>query len=51
MEAAERQRFWAHGYRRVLRVARMLARRSRRLHIAEALSYRRLALGGDLLAR
>ncbi|HYB55083.1 MAG TPA: ATP-binding protein, partial [Alphaproteobacteria bacterium] len=40
----------ARGYHRVLRVARTLAdlegaERVRRLHIAEALSYRRLALG------
>ncbi len=40
----------ARGYHRVLRVARTLAdleaaERVRRLHIAEALSYRRIALG------
>ncbi len=48
-EAAERLRLSARGYHRVLRVARTLADLEgaatvARLHIAEALSYRRLAL-------
>ena len=47
---AERMKLSARGYHRVLRVARTLAdlegaERVRRLHIAEALSYRRIALG------
>jgi magnesium chelatase family protein len=50
LEAAERLRLSARGYHRVLRVARTLADLDasptvRRLHIAEALSYRRVALG------
>ena len=50
-EAAERLRLSARGYHRVLRVARSLADLDasdavRRLHIAEALSYRRISLGG-----
>ena len=49
-EAAERMRLSARGYHRVLRVARTLADLDasdtiRRLHIAEALSYRRVVLG------
>ncbi len=48
-EAAERLRLSARGYHRVLRVARTLADLEgvatvARIHIAEALSYRRLAL-------
>ncbi len=48
--AAERLKLSARGYHRVLRVARTLAdldesERVRRLHVAEALSYRRIALG------
>lgn len=47
-EAAERLRLSARGYHRVLRVARTLADMAgstavRRLHIAEALSYRRIS--------
>jgi magnesium chelatase family protein len=50
-DAAERLRLSARGYHRVLRVARTLADLDasdavRRLHIAEALSYRRISLGG-----
>ena len=49
-EAAERMKLSARGYHRVLRVARTLAdlegsEAVRRLHIAEALSYRRIAPG------
>ena len=49
-EAAERFKLSARGYHRVLRVARTLAdldgsEAVRRLHIAEALSYRRVAPG------
>lgn len=49
-EAAERMKLSARGYHRVLRVARTLAdlegsETVRRLHIAEALSYRRIAPG------
>ncbi|MBV8538334.1 MAG: YifB family Mg chelatase-like AAA ATPase [Alphaproteobacteria bacterium] len=48
-EAAERLKLSARGYHRVLRVARTLADLDRaatvaRIHIAEALSYRRIAL-------
>src|SRR5262249_9791580 len=48
-EAAERLKLSARGYHRVLRVARTLADLDRastvaRIHIAEALSYRRVAL-------
>ena len=47
-EAAERMKLSARGYHRVLRVARTLADMAgeeavRRIHIAEALSYRRIA--------
>jgi magnesium chelatase family protein len=50
-QAAERLRLSARGYHRVLRVARTLADmdgqdKVARLHIAEALSYRRIALAG-----
>ncbi len=49
-EAASRMQLTARGYHRVLKVARTLAdldgaQSVRRLHIAEALSYRRLAPG------
>jgi magnesium chelatase family protein len=49
-DAAERLRLSARGYHRVLRVARTLADLDnsdtvRRLHIAEAVSYRRIVLG------
>jgi len=49
-QAAERLKLSARGYHRVLRVARTLAdleaaEKVRRIHVAEALSYRRLALG------
>ena len=49
-EAAERMRLTARGYHRVLRVARTLAdldasESVRRIHVAEALSYRRIAPG------
>ena len=51
LDAAERLKLSARGYHRVLRVSRTLAdldgaEHVRRLHIAEALSYRRIALGG-----
>ncbi len=54
-EAADRLRLSARGYHRVLRVARTLAdldasESLRRIHIAEALSYRRILLAGDLKA-
>jgi magnesium chelatase family protein len=50
-QAAERLKLSARGYHRVLRVARTLADMDgaggvRRLHVAEALSYRRIALTG-----
>ena len=49
-EAAERMKLAARGYHRVLKVARTLAdldsaESVRRIHIAEALSYRRIAPG------
>ncbi len=49
-EAAERMKLTARGYHRVLRVARTLAdldasQAVRRIHVAEALSYRRIAPG------
>ena len=49
-QAAERMRLTARGYHRILRVARSLAdlegeAEVRRLHVAEALSYRRVAPG------
>jgi magnesium chelatase family protein len=51
LAAAEHLRLSARGYHRVLRVARTLADLDasegvRRVHIAEALSYRRVAIGG-----
>ena len=55
VEAAEKLKLSAHGYHRVLRIARALADLDgggddafpvRRLHIAEALSYRRTGPGG-----
>src|SRR5262249_6423543 len=50
-EAAERMRLTARGYHRVLRVSRTIADLAgtesvTRTHIAEALSYRRIALAG-----
>jgi len=53
LEAADRLHLSARGYHRVLRVARTLAdldaaERVRRLHIAEALSYRRVIIGEAL---
>ncbi len=52
-EAAERLHLSARGYHRVLRVARTLADLDeseglRRIHLAEALSYRRILLGDSL---
>jgi len=52
-DAADRLHLSARGYHRVLRVARTLAdldasENVRRIHIAEALSYRRVALGESL---
>ena len=51
LDAAERLHLSARGYHRVLRVARTLADLDgaptvRRIHVAEALSYRRIALSG-----
>ena len=56
LDAADRLHLSARGYHRVLRVARTLADLEasdtvRRLHVAEALSYRRLLLGADVLGR
>jgi magnesium chelatase family protein len=56
LEAAERLDLSARGYHRVLRVARTLAdleasEAVRRIHVAEALSYRRVLLGGDMVGR
>ncbi len=55
-EAVERMRLSARGYHRVLRVARTLADLDgsdavRRIHVAEALSYRRVVPGRNALAR
>ncbi|MEX2642594.1 MAG: ATP-binding protein [Acetobacterales bacterium] len=55
-EAAERMRLSARGYHRVLRVSRTLADLDgsegvKRVHVAEALSYRRIAPGRGLAAR
>jgi len=52
-EATERLKLTARGYHRVLRVARTLAdldgaESVRRLHVAEALSYRRIVPGRAL---
>jgi magnesium chelatase family protein len=54
--AAERLHLSARGYHRVLRVARTLADLDasdavRRIHVAEALSYRRILLGADVAGR
>ena len=56
LDAADRLPLSARGYHRVLRVARTLADLEasdhvRRIHVAEALSYRRVLLGGDVLGR
>ncbi len=56
MEAAERLKLSARGYHRVLRVSRTLADLDgsadvRRLHVAEALSYRRVVLGNEVTRR
>jgi len=55
LEAAERMKLTARGYHRVLKVARTLAdlqvtEQVTRLHIAEALSYRRIVPGRDPVA-
>jgi len=52
----ERLKLSARGYHRVLRVARTLADLDAsdaigRVHLAEALSYRRIAFGWDVVAR
>ena len=51
LDAADRLHLSARGYHRVMRVARTLAdldaaQSVRRIHVAEALSYRRIALSG-----
>jgi magnesium chelatase family protein len=56
VDAAERLKLSARGYHRVLRVARTLADLDasdgvRRIHVAEALSYRRVVLGGAMPSR
>ena len=56
MDAAERLHLSARGYHRVLRVARTLADLEaadhvRRIHVAEALGYRRILIGGDMVGR
>jgi magnesium chelatase family protein len=56
MDAAERLHLSARGYHRVLRVARTLADLEasdavRRIHVAEALSYLRVLLSGELSGR
>lgn len=56
LDAAERMKLTARGYHRVLKVARTLAdlentEQISRLHIAEALSYRRIVPGRDTIDR
>lgn len=54
-QAAEKMRLSAHGYHRILRVARTIAdlhgsKTVKRMHIAEASSYRRIVPGRTLAA-